>query len=116
MKVFRIVATDGDTQHWVTNDLEMDELGRLGLAERAWPIEEYHRGIEQHCGVERCQVRLGRAQRAHLGLALRAFVRLEWHRDGTGISWFEAKARIVRDAVRRYLETPWYRLPKPSTA
>ena len=116
MKVFRIVATDGDTQHWVTNDLEMGELQRLSLAEQAWAIEEYHRGLKQHCGAERCQVRLGRAQRVHIGLALRAFVRLEWHRYRTGISWFEAKAQVVRDAVRRYLEAPLYRLPEPSTA
>ena len=112
VKVFRIVATDGDTQHWVTNDLRMDELERLALAERAWAIEEYHRGIKQHCGAERCQVRLGRAQRVHIGLALRAFVRLEWHRYRTGISWFEAKAQVVREAVRRYLEAPLYRLPE----
>jgi len=116
VKVFRIVATDGDTQHWVTNDLEMGELERLTYAERAWAIEEYHRGIKQHCGAERCQVRLGRAQRVHIGLALRAFVRLEWHRYRTGISWFEAKAQVVRDAVRRYLEAPLYRLPETSTA
>jgi hypothetical protein len=116
VKVFRVVAPDGDTQHWVTNDLGMDELGRLSLAERAWAIEEYHRGLKQHCGAERCQVRLGRAQRNHIGLAVRAFVRLEWHRWGTGVSWFEAKARIIREAVRSYLAAPLYRLPMRSTA
>lgn len=116
VKVFRIVATDGDTEHWVTNDLAMGEPGRLMYAERAWGVEEYHRGLKQYTGVERCQVRYGRAQRNHVGLAIRAFVRLEYHRFTTGVSWFEAKARIVRDAVRRYLEQPLYRLPLRATA
>ena len=36
VRVFRVVAPDGDTQHWFTNDLGMDELGRLAHAEPAW--------------------------------------------------------------------------------
>ena len=43
------------------------------------------------------------AQRNHLGLALRAFLRLEANRLENGVSWYEAKRSIVRDAVRRYL-------------
>jgi putative transposase len=116
VKVFRIVAPDGDTQHWVTNDTGMDELTRLQYAERSWAVEEYHRGLKQSTGVDRCQCRAARAQRNHIGLALRALVRLEWQRFTTGISWFEAKFRIVREAIRRYLEQPLYRLPQPRTA
>jgi hypothetical protein len=116
VKVFRVVATDGDTQHWATNDLGMGELTRLMYAERAWAVEEYHRGLKQYTGVERCQVRYGRAQRNHIGCAIRAFVRLEYHRFTTGVSWFEAKARVIRDAIRRYLERPLYCLPLRATA
>ena len=116
VKVFRVVARDGGTEHWVTNDPSMGEPERQELDELSWSIEEYHRGLKQHCGAERCQARYARAQRNHIGLAVRAFVRLEWHRWATGISWFEAKMRVVRDAVRRYLEAPWYRLPERATA
>jgi hypothetical protein len=111
VKVFRIVAPDGDTQHWASNDLGMDALTRLSLAELSWGIEEYHRGLKQHCGAERAQVRAARAQRNHIGCAIRAFVRLEYHRFTTGVSWFEAKFRIIRHAVRAYLAQPVYRLP-----
>lgn len=111
IKVFRLVAPDGDTQHWATGDLEMDELTRLKWAEWSWTIEAYHRGLKQFCGVEKCQARAGRAQRNHVALALRAFVRLEVYCFHTGISWFEAKARIVRDAIRAYLAAPLYNLP-----
>lgn len=111
VRVFRIVAPDGSTTHWATNDLTMTALTRLQIAEASWKIEEYHRGIKQFCGVERAQVRAARAQRNHIGLALRAFLRLEVHCFTAGISWFEAKTAIIRDAVRAYLAHPWYKLP-----
>jgi hypothetical protein len=116
VKAFRIAARNGGTEHWITNDLSMDEATRLGYAERAWGIEEYHRGLKQCTGADRCQVRMSRAQRVHIGCAIRAFVRLEWHRFTTGVSWFEAKLRITRDAVRAYLAGPTLTLPGPATA
>jgi putative transposase len=116
VKAFRIVAPNGDTEHWITNDLAMDEVTRLTYAGRAWAIEEYHRGLKQSTEVERCPARLARSQRNHIGFALRAFVRLEWHRFTTGISWFDAKWSIIRNAVRAYLQDPLYTLPATGTA
>ena len=85
-------------------------MTRLKWAEWSWTIEAYHRGLKQFCGVEKCQARAGRAQRNHVALALRAFVRLERYCFHAGISWFEAKARLVRDAIRAYLACPLYNL------
>ena len=116
VKVFRIVATDGDTRHWVTNDLGMGEPTRPQFAEQSWAVGEYHRGLKQYTGADRCRCRAARARRHHIGCALRALVRLGWHRFTTGVSWFGAKSRIVRAAVRHYLEQPLYRLPQPRTA
>lgn len=110
IKVFKIVATDGDIEYWATNDLHMDELTRVKYAGEAWTIEQFHRGIKQFSGIERCQARSRRAQRNHIGLALRAFLRLEVHCHQTGISWFEAKTAIIREAVRAYLANPLFTL------
>jgi putative transposase len=110
IRVFRIVSRDGDTEHWATDDLAMDELTRLGQAEQTWAIENYHRGLKQCCGVERCQARSERAQRNHIGMAIRAFLRLERHFYATGVSWYEAKARIIRGAIRAYIAHPLYGL------
>jgi hypothetical protein len=46
----------------------------------------------------------------HLLLALRAFLRLEVYRLRTGVSGYEAKAAILREAIRRYLAHPRYAL------
>lgn len=116
VKVFRIDAPDGDTEYRATNDLGMDRGSCQGNAEVSFAVENYHREVKQFCGAEKCRARSERAQRNHIGLALRAFLRLEWHFFTTGVSAFEAKMRLVRDAVRHYLTRPWITLPKPSTA
>jgi putative transposase len=111
VKVFKIVAPDGDIAYWASSDLGMSGLVRQQYAEQSWVIENYHRGIKQCTEVERCQARSARAQRNHIGLALRAFLRLEFHSFTRGISWLEAKTAIIRDAVRAYLAHPAIRLP-----
>ena len=110
IKVFKIVSPHGDIEYWATSDLSMNDLYRLKYAEVSWSIEVYHRGIKQLVGVERCMARKAIAQRNHIGLALRAFLRLERHCFSNGISWFEAKTNIIRDAVRAYLAKPIYNL------
>ena len=114
IKVFKLVAPDGSNEYWATNHLAMNELARLRYAENAWTIETYHRGIKQFCGIEQAHFRLARAQRNHIGLALRAFLRLERACFHSGASWFEAKVNIVRHAVTLYLAHPIYTLPSPT--
>jgi DDE superfamily endonuclease len=116
VKVFRIDAPDGDTEYWATNDLGMDPGMRRHYAEVGFAIENYHRELKQNCGAEGCQARSERAQRNHIGLAVRAFLRLEWHFFTTGVSGFMAKSGIVSEAIRRYLASPSITLPQPSTA
>ena len=106
IKVFKLVITENHIEYWATNDLQMNDLTRLKFAQFSWMIETYHRGIKQFCGIERCQARSATAQRNHIELALRAFLRLEFHSFVKGISWFEAKTSIIRDAVRAYLAHP----------
>lgn len=110
IRVFQAVSRDGDVEYWATNDLAMGELERLELSEKSWAVEEYHRALKQCCNVERCQARSSRAQRNHIGLAIRAFVRLSWHFYTTGVSWYEAKTSIVREAVRAYRSQPLYKI------
>lgn len=110
VKIFKIDAPDGDIEYWATNDLTMNTLQRVQYAGYANTIEQYHRGIKQFCGVERCQARCAKAQRNHIGLALRAFLRLECYCFHSGIGWFAAKTQIIRDAVRYYIAHPQYQL------
>lgn len=110
VQLFRTVTKDGHGEHWATSDLNMTEQERAVLEREVFAIESYHRGLKQCCGVERCQCRGARAQGNHIVLAIRAFVRLEWHRLVTGVSWYGAKFGIVREAIRAYLANPTLKL------
>ena len=110
IKVFKIVRTDADIEYQASSSLDTSDLIRLKYAELSWMIETYHRGVKQFCGIERCQARSEKAQRNYIELAMRAFLRIEYHCFVKGISWFEAKTSIIRDAVRAYLKKPIYTL------
>jgi hypothetical protein len=60
--------------------------------------------------VQACQVRCGRAQRNHIGLSIRAFLRLEVHCYRRGLNWLKAKLDIIRCAVKAYLGNPYFLL------
>jgi len=107
VKVFLIISKDGTVENWATNDLEMEELGRLKLAEASWRIEEYHRGLKQVKNVEGCQCRKAQAQRSHMGLALRAFLVFERYCFRTGNNWGATKAKIFQEAIRAFSTNPW---------
>jgi putative transposase len=79
VRVFRTVAPDGDAEYGATSDLSLTEAEREEWARQGLGIENYHRGLKQCCGIEKCQARNEAAQRGHIQLALRAFVRLETH-------------------------------------
>jgi putative transposase len=113
---FRTVAKEGDAEYWATSDLSMTEAEWAEWARQGFGIENYHRGLKQCCGIEKCQARKAAAQRGHIQLALRAYVRLETHWWNSGVSWYQAKADIIRTAIRTYLAHPRYLLPGESTA
>ncbi len=111
VKVFVLLdANQEEAQFWATSDLEMSAATRKQVAEQALAIEEYHRGLKQCCGVERCPARTERSQRNHILWAIRAFVRLEWQRLQTERSWYESKKGLIREAIRAYRASPTFTL------
>ena len=81
-----------------------------------WKIEEYHRGLKQATGIERCQARKARIQRNHILCSILAFVALEVRRLNTGTSWYQSKREIINHALAEYLKKPFIPLPQTSTA
>jgi putative transposase len=116
VKVFRIVSKDGDEEHWATDLIDIEEPDRKELARKSWKIEEYHRGIKQFCGVERCQARNGKSQRTHILFSIRAFLRLEVERIRTTRSWFESKQSVIRNAIKEYIKYLNYNVSATLTA
>ncbi|NJP07927.1 MAG: hypothetical protein HC837_21050 [Chloroflexaceae bacterium] len=68
VRLFKLVATNGDIDWVITNDL--DSTITAYVAQDAndvrWDSEELHRGLKQLTGIAKCQCRIGRSQRNHL--------------------------------------------------
>jgi putative transposase len=102
--VSKMVATNGDIAYIATNDMSLKDQETLKTHfDYRWTIESYHRGIKQCTGIERCSAVKERSQRNHILCSLLVFLRLEWQRIKTAISWYEQKAMITRGAIALYL-------------
>lgn len=109
-RYFGFVLAVGTSDYWATSLEPLTEEARENFALAAWRIEMYHRALKQQCLIERAECRKLRPVLNHIGLCIRAFVRIENHCYREKISWIEAKTSIIRDAVRAYLANPRYLL------
>lgn len=95
--VAQIVFSNGDIRYVCTNDLSLTDYASLSeQSKKRWKIEEFHRGIKQTTGIEKCYSIKKRSQLTHIFACFVAFVRLEIKRLATGVSWYEQKAQAVR--------------------
>jgi len=102
--VCKIVAADGSETHLVTNDLALtNHHDFTGHFDQRWDIEEFHRGIKQTTGIEKCYSTKAQSQKTHIFAAFRAFVKLETRRVEEGISWYEQKAEVTRISTANYM-------------
>lgn len=103
IRLFKILHTEKEPEFWATDLLTMDSEQQKKLKKISWKIEEFHRGVKQFCGIERCQARKAKTQCAHILFSIRSFLVFEKARLTTGISWYESKMRIHRSAVAQFL-------------
>jgi len=93
--VARIVFQNGDIRYVCTNDLSLTDYADVSReSKKRWTIEEFHRGIKQTTGIEKCYSVKKRSQLTHIFACFVAFVRLEVGRLKTGLSWYEQKAQL----------------------
>lgn len=103
--VCKVVATNGDITYLATNDLSLTNYDEFaGHFQQRWNIEEFHRGIKQTTGIEKCYSTKIASQKTHIFAAFVAFVRLEAVRISEQISWYEQKSSIARFATANYLK------------
>lgn len=102
--VCKTVAADGSETHLVANDLTLtDHDDFIGHFNQRWDIEEFHRGIKQTTGIEKCYSTKAQSQKTHIFAAFRAFIKLETRRMKEGISWYEQKAEVTRVSTTNYM-------------
>jgi putative transposase len=100
--VAQIIFQNGDVRYLCTNDLSLTDYRALSAqGKKRWAIEEFHRGIKQTTGIEKCYSTLACSQLTHIFACFMAFVKLEVNRLATGVSWYAQKAQAVRLGISR---------------
>lgn len=106
IKLFKVQHIEKEPEFWATDMLSMNPERRAELRKISWKIEEFHRGVKQFCGIERCQARKSQSQFGHILLSIRSFLVFERARLTKGTSWYESKMGIHRASVAQFIENP----------
>ncbi len=102
--VCKTVAKNGDERYLATNDVSLTSYEEFtGHADSRWKIEEFHRGLKQTTGIEKCSATSHQSQKTHIFAAFMAFFKLERARIKAGVSWYEQKLSISRISITNYL-------------
>lgn len=102
--VCKLADKDGGITYLATNDLSQTDYDEYTTHfEHRWKIEEFHRGLKQTTGIEKCYATTAAAQKTHIFASFIAFVKLETARIKERVSWYEQKAIICRPATTQYL-------------
>jgi hypothetical protein len=108
VRLFKLVAPDGDIDWVITNDL--DETVTAQVAEDSsdvrWQVEELHRGLKQLTGSERCQCRAARAQRNHFACCYHAWVSLKVTARELGQTLYALRDSLFSHYLRTELRNP----------
>ena len=102
--ICKLVDENGDITYLATSDLSLTDYDTFIYHHvHRWKIEEFHRGIKQTTGIEKCYSIKASSQKTHIFAAFVAFTKLEMRRIKEHISWYEQKASISRFATGNYL-------------
>ena len=108
VRLFKLVAPDGDIDWVITNDL--DETLTAHVAEESsdvrWHVEELHRGLKQLTGSEKCQCRAARAQRNHLACCYHAWISLQVTAKALSQTLYELRDSLFSHYLQAELRNP----------
>jgi len=108
VRLFKLVATDGDIDWVITNS--PDETVTAQVAQNAndvrWQVEELHRDLKQLTGSEKCQCRKARSQRNHLACCYHAWLSLKVKAIQLHKTLYQVKTDLLCDYLRAELRNP----------
>ena len=108
VKLFKLVATNGDIEWVVTNHLAAHLTREMVIdaVQVRWQVEEFHRSFKQLTGAEKCQCRKATAQRNHLTCCYLAWVSLQQYARQAGQTLYQAHQQQWAPYLRQLLQNP----------
>ena len=108
VRLFKLVATNGDIDWVITNSPEETVTSQVAqdTNDMRWQVEELHRGLKQLTGSEKCQCRKARSQRNHLACCYHAWLSLKVKAIQLHKTLYQTKSDLLRDYLRAELRNP----------
>ena len=108
VRLFKLVAPDGDIDWVITNDLDETLTAQVAddSSDVRWQVEELHRGLKQLTGSEKCQCRAARTQRNHLACCYHAWVSLKVKAKELGQTLYALRESLFSHYLRVELHHP----------
>lgn len=108
LKLFKLVATNGDIEWVITNDLTEDftRLRAIEAIQVRWQVEEFHREFKQLTGSEKCQCRKARSQRNHLACCYSAWVAIKVKAQEMKKTVYQLRNGLFADYLKSQLKNP----------
>jgi hypothetical protein len=108
VKLFKLVATNGDIDLAFTN--ELDDNLTAQAAQKAngarWQIEQFHREIKQLTGSETRQCRKARSQRDHLACCYPAWISLKVKAKAMKTTLYQIRKNLFFGYLKAELDNP----------
>lgn len=111
VRLFKIVAKNGDIDWVITNDTS-DNLTAARVRGRnnvRWEIECFHREVKQLTGIEKCQCQRAWAQRNHIACCYHAWLAIKVHATTMKQTLYQAKNRLLSAYLMQELKEPHIR-------
>jgi hypothetical protein len=107
VRLFKIVATNGDIEWVITNHpgFTTKQVAKQASDVR-WQIEQFHRELKQLTGSEKCECRKGRAQRTHLALCYQAWLAIKLKAQSVKKTSYQIVNELFSDYLRAELRNP----------
>jgi hypothetical protein len=111
VKLFKLVATNGDIDWVITNDtsssLTIDIV--RGRNDVRWDVECFHRELKQLTGIEKCQCQSEWSQRNHIACCYHAWLALKVHASKLRKTLYRVEQELLSDYLRAELKQPHIR-------
>ena len=108
LKLFKLVATNGDIEWVITNKLAEDftRLRAIQAVQVRWQVEEFHRSFKQLTGSEKCQCRKARSQRNHLACCYAAWVAIKVKACELKTTIYQVRNKLFTEYLKLQLQNP----------
>lgn len=107
VQLFKIVATNGDIEWVITNDLACTNADVVEQKNDVrWQVEQFHREVKQLTGSEKCQCRSARAQRNHIACCYHAWLSLKIHAKNLEITAYQVSKEIWKPFLTQLIANP----------